>query len=97
MIYNDFQGKKISMLGFGAMRLPLAADGSVDEVQTAEMVRYAMANGVNYFDTAYPYHGGHSELVLGRILRQYPREKFFLATKYPGHQISKSYDPAAVF
>ena len=99
MIYNDFQDKKLSRLGFGAMRLPLlsAANDDIDEAQVCEMVRYAMEHGVNYFDTAYPYHGGVSEVVLGRALKQFPRESFYLATKYPGHQISKSYDVKAVF
>ena len=97
MIYRDFQGLKLSGLGFGAMRLPVLADGSVNEHLTTEMVRYAMEHGVNYFDTAYPYHGGMSEVVLGRALSAYPRESYYLATKYPGHQLSDSYDPAAVF
>ena len=97
MIYHDFQGLKLSGLGFGAMRLPVLADGSVNEPLTTEMVRYAVEHGVNYFDTAYPYHGGMSEVVLGRALSAYPRESYYLATKYPGHQLSDSYDPAAVF
>ena len=97
MIYSDFQDKKLSLLGFGAMRLPQNADGSVDEAQVDEMVRYAIEHGVNYFDTAYPYHSGESERVMGRGLKQYGREKFYLATKYPGHQISDHYDPAAIF
>lgn len=97
MIYRDFRGKKLSLLGFGAMRLPQTEEGTVDEAQVDEMVRYAMEHGVNYYDTAYPYHGGTSEIILGRILKQYPRDRFYLATKYPGHQISSSYDPAAVF
>lgn len=96
MIYSDFKGEKLSMLGFGAMRLPMAGE-RVDEEHVARMVDCAMAAGINYFDTAYPYHGGESELVLGRVLASYPRESFYLATKYPGHQISASYDPAAVF
>ena len=97
MIYKPFQDKKISLLGFGAMRLPQKADGTIDEEQTGAMVEYALAHGVNYFDTAYPYHGGESERVMGRLLKKYPRESFFLATKYPGHQIAESYDPASVF
>ena len=97
MIYHDFQGLKLSGLGFGAMRLPVLADGSVNEPLTTEMVRYAVEHGVNYFDTAYPYHGGMSEVVLGRALSAYPRESYYLATKYPGHPLSDSYDPAAVF
>lgn len=99
MIYSDFNGKKLSLLGFGAMRLPLKSQATddVDEAQVREMVRYALEQGVNYFDTAYPYHGGVSERVLGRALKEFPRERFFLATKFPGHQISKSYNPQAIF
>ncbi len=97
MLYNDFQGKKLSALGFGTMRLPLRPDGGVDEAQTVEMTRYAMAHGVNYFDTAYPYHGGQSEIVIGKALAEFPRESFYLATKYPGHQLAERYDPAEIF
>lgn len=100
MIYSDFNGIKLPLLGFGAMRLPLLSDkpdSQVDEAQVYDMVEYAISHGVNYFDTAYPYHGGESERIIGRILKKYPRDQFYLATKYPGHQISKSYDPAAVF
>lgn len=97
MIYQEFQGMDLSMLGFGTMRLPLNTDGTIDEAQTAEMVRYAIEHGVNYFDTAYPYHQGNSERVIGKILKDYPRESFYLADKFPGHQILSSYDPAAIF
>ena len=95
MIYNDFQDKKLSLLGFGTMRLPTHADGQIDEAQVKEMTRYAIEHGVNYFDTAYPYHGGDSERVIGKILSEYPRDSYYLATKYPGHQIlSNGYNPA---
>ena len=97
MIYRDFKDEKLSLLGFGTMRLPLLPDGSVDEPQVCEMVRYAADHGVNYYDTAYPYHSSMSEIIIGKALKQLPRESFYLATKYPGHQISKSYDPAATF
>ncbi|MBQ9421033.1 MAG: aldo/keto reductase [Lachnospiraceae bacterium] len=98
MIYRTMAGEKVSLLGFGAMRLPLLEDSkTIDEAQTQKMVDLAIENGVNYFDTAYPYHGGQSEFVMGRALKKYPRESFYLATKYPGHQISSSYDPAEVF
>lgn len=100
MITNDFQGKKLSLLGFGTMRLPLESDdpnAKVDEKKVFEMVKYASEHGVNYYDTAYPYHGGESERIIGRALKQLPRESFYLATKYPGHQISSRYDPAAIF
>lgn len=97
MIYKPFQDKQLSMLGFGTMRLPTLEDGSIDEPQVAAMVKYAMEHGVNYFDTAWPYHASMSEIVIGRVLKDYPRDSWYLATKFPGHQISSSYDPAAVF
>ena len=99
MLTNDFQGKTLSRLGFGAMRLPVIdGDASrIDMEQTDAMVDYAIAHGVNYYDTAYPYHGGMSERVLGKSLSRYPRESFYLASKYPGHQISSSYNPAEIF
>ncbi|MBQ9686207.1 MAG: aldo/keto reductase [Oscillospiraceae bacterium] len=86
MIYNDFQKEKLSALGFGAMRLPLCPDGEIDQAELDRMVDAAMAAGVNYFDTAYPYHGGKSESALGQSLRRYPRESWNLADKFPGHQ-----------
>ena len=63
MLTNQFQDLTLPRLGFGAMRLPTLADGTIDEAQTAAMVAYAMEHGVNYFDTAYPYHNGNSERV----------------------------------
>ena len=97
MIYRDFQNIKLSALGFGAMRLPLNPDKSIDEPQVFEMTDYALAHGVNYFDTAYPYHASKSEIVIGQALARHPRDSFYLATKYPGHQIMDAYDPAEIF
>ncbi len=98
MIYTTFGDKKLSLLGFGAMRLPVLADGSIDEPQVREMTRAAMEAGVNYYDTAWPYHNGESERVMGRVLAEYPRDSYYLATKYPGHQIlSDGYNPADIF
>ena len=97
MIYSDFHGIALSSLGFGTMRLPERADGSVDEAAVQQMVDYAVAHGVNYFDTAWPYHNGESETVIGRCLAKYDRESYYLATKYPGHQIAERYDPAEIF
>lgn len=97
MIYSDFQKEQLSLLGFGTMRLPQKENGTIDEEQVAEMTAYAIEHGVNYFDTAYPYHNGESERVIGRVLKKYDRSQYKLATKYPGHQISSSYDPAAIF
>lgn len=97
MIYRDFLGENVSLLGFGTMRLPLNEDGSIDEKQVEEMTDYAIANGVNYFDTAWPYHNGESERVIGRILKKYDRDSYYLATKFPGHQLFSSYDPKGIF
>ena len=69
MKYVDFQGKKLSLLGFGAMRLPtLGKDDEIDYAEAERMIDRAMEAGINYFDTAYPYHGGNSELVTGKVL-----------------------------
>ncbi len=97
MIKVKFQEDTLPLLGFGAMRLPENADGSVDVAQVEAMVAYAMEHGVNYFDTAWPYHAGLSEIVMGKVLAKYPRDSYRLATKYPGHMIASSYDPAEVF
>ena len=97
MIYHDFQGLKLSALGFGMMRLPVNEDQSIDEAHVFRMVDYALEHGVNYFDTAYPYHGSQSEIVAGKALSRYPRDSYYLATKYPGHQIADTYNPAEIF
>ena len=97
MMYNDACGERISRLGFGCMRLPLTPEKAIDEPALQRMVDDAMAHGVNYFDTAWPYHGGQSELAIGKALARYPRASWFLADKYPGHQIASSYNPAEIF
>ncbi len=100
MMTKTFQDKQLSLLGFGTMRLPLTGKergAPVDEAAVIDMVRYAYEHGVNYYDTAYPYHDGESERVIGRALKQFPRDTFYLATKYPGHQILSSYDPSEIF
>ncbi len=88
---------ELSLLGFGMMRLPTLDDGKIDEETTAAMVDMAIKSGVNYFDTAYPYHNGESETVTGKILKKYPRESYRIASKYPGHQILDTYDPSEIF
>ncbi len=97
MIFRDFLGEHLSLLGFGAMRLPTLESGEIDRNTAERMIDLAIQSGVNYFDTAYPYHEGKSEIVLGEILSKYPRESFYLADKFPGHQLMKCYDPAAIF
>lgn len=88
MVYRDFQDLKLSALGFGAMRLPLTGDGQIDEEQTVRMTAYAIEHGVNYFDTAYGYHDGKSEVIMGKVLSSYPRESYYLADKFPGYDLS---------
>ena len=89
MIYKNFQDIRLSALGMGAMRLPTGENGAdINEAATGEMIDYAMENGVNYYDTAWGYHDGNSETVMGRVLAGYPRNSFYLATKFPGYDLS---------
>lgn len=90
MIYKKFQDKQLSSLGFGTMRLP-TVDGNlsnIDQDRVNEMFDYALANGVNYFDTAWGYHNGMSEVSVGKALKRHPRESFFLASKFPGYDVN---------
>lgn len=86
MIYKQFQDIRLSALGLGGMRLPVidGKDAQIDEPAAQAMVDCAMEHGVNYYDTAWGYHGGNSETVLGKILSRFPRDTFYLATKFPG-------------
>lgn len=90
MVYRDFQGMRLSALGMGAMRLPTVNgnDAEIDSVATEKMVACAMEHGVNYYDTAWGYHNGNSETVMGKALAKYPRDSFYLATKFPGYDLS---------
>lgn len=99
MIYREFQGEKLSALGMGAMRLPVVDgdDARIDEAAAAAMVDYAMAHGVNYYDTAWGYHNGNSELVMGRALARYPRKSYFLADKFPGYDLSNMDKVESIF
>ncbi|MBR2888775.1 MAG: aldo/keto reductase [Oscillospiraceae bacterium] len=99
MLYNEFKDRKLSALGLGCMRLPTVdgKDSDIDEAQTAELVRLALRHGINYFDTAYMYHGGNSETVMGKVLKAYPRDSFYLATKFPGFRKEQVADHAAIF
>ncbi len=88
MIYRDLCGEKVSMYGMGCMRLPktdATDDASVDVEETEKMVEYAFEHGVNYFDTAWGYNGGKSEIVMGNALSKHPRDSYYLTSKFPGY------------
>ena len=100
MKFRSFKDKKISLLGFGAMRFPLIECGGervVDFAESERLVDKAVRAGVNYFDTGYPYLRGESERIIGKILLKYPRESYYLADKFPGHQIMENYDVKGIF
>jgi len=82
-VFDKRLGVEISQLGFGAMRLPTLETGKIDWEQSAKLVDRAYEAGVNYFDTAPPYHGGESQIFLGETLKKYPRESYHYATKLP--------------
>jgi hypothetical protein len=98
MQYRNF-GKldwKASALGFGCMRLPTSDGGRLSpnilEAEAVRMIRHAIDGGVNYVDTAYPYHGGQSEVVVGKALMGGYREKVKLATKLPVWMVTSTAD-----
>ena len=84
-------------LGFGCMRLPVNRDGKIDCVLAEKMIDYAYENGINYFDTAWPYHDGESEIFIGKALKKYPRESFWLADKMPMSKIEKKEEVREIF
>ena len=91
------QGIETSLLGFGCMRFPTTSEGKIDEPRAEAMMDEAIAAGVNYIDTAYPYHGGESELVVGRVLQKYDRSSFYLATKLPLWAVNSLDDAKRIF
>lgn len=98
---TKFKGidKNPSLLGFGCMRLPLLESGKpdIDVPFATKMIDYAIEHGVNYFDTAYPYHQGMSETFIGEALKKYPRESFYLADKMPSWLIKSAEDAKRIF
>jgi predicted aldo/keto reductase-like oxidoreductase len=94
MLYRKMKkaDPELSVLGFGAMRLPVLPDGHVDEPEATRMIRHGIDHGINYVDTAYPYHNGESETVVGRALSGGYRERVNLATKLPSWLIKSRGD-----
>ena len=88
MKYREMAGEKISVLGFGCMRFPTTSKNAedIDAEKSAKILEYAIENGVNYFDTAYVYHGGKSESFIGGVLKPY-RDKIHIATKCPTWEV----------
>ena len=88
------ENDQVSIIGFGCMRLPIIDNeySKIDEVEAKKQLRYAIDRGINYVDTAYPYHGGTSEAFVGRALKNGYREKVFLATKSPSWLINSRED-----
>ena len=97
MLYSDFNGLKISKLGLGMMRLPQNNEGKIDFQRAAEMIELAFKGGINYFDTAYKYHDGESEIFVGEVLSNYPRDSYFLADKLPAWICNTKEDAEAIF
>ena len=91
MYYREIAGETVSALGMGNMRLPTfdGQENRIDRDRAQEIIDYAMAHGINYYDTAYRYHGGQSERFIGEALQRYPRDSFLLASKFPGHMMVK--------
>ncbi|MBO4406612.1 MAG: aldo/keto reductase, partial [Clostridia bacterium] len=98
MVKNDFQGISLSRLGFGCMRFRTdPATGEIDQKKVDDMFDLAIRGGVNYFDTAYPYLGGKSELAMAKALSRYPRDSYYVADKFPGHSLPGPVDNVALF
>ncbi|MBQ7785459.1 MAG: aldo/keto reductase [Clostridia bacterium] len=99
MEYTSFGklNERVSRLGFGCMRLPVTAEGKIDEPRAAAMFDTAIKAGVNYFDTAYFYHNHTSEAFVGKALKAYPRESYYLATKLPLSEIESLEDAVRIF
>lgn len=90
-------GIKTSLLGFGCMRFPVLEDGTIDEIKAEQMLDAAYEAGINYFDTAYNYHGGKSEGMVGKALAKYDRKSYFVATKLPVWLVEKPEDVTRIF
>lgn len=83
MDYREMAGNRVSLLGYGCMRFPTDDAGNIDEARAEALLLRAYEAGINYFDTAWPYHGGKSEPFVGKVMSKLPRDSFYLATKLP--------------
>ncbi len=96
MLYRKlgYTGIDVSILGFGVMRLPLNGNGTIDQDKSSSMLKFAIENGLNYIDTAFPYHNGQSEIFLGNFFESYPelKKKVYISTKLPTWLINKPED-----
>lgn len=93
----DKLGIETSLLGFGCMRFPVDSQGKINEPEAERMIDKAIASGVNYIDTAYPYHNGESEPFVGKVLKKYDRSSLYLATKLPCWNIKALEDVDRLF
>jgi len=90
-------GIDVSLLGFGCMRFPTTKDGKIDEALAEKMLDEAYATGINYFDTAFPYHNGDSEPFVGRVMSKYDRQSYYVATKLPTWNVANMDDAKRIF
>ena len=99
MVYKDFKDIKLSALGLGCMRLPVLNEdpAQIDQAQVDDMVSYALEHGINYFDTAWMYHKGNSEIAIGKALAKHPRESFYLSSKFPGYDSANMTSAKEIF
>ena len=97
MLKTTLCGNEVSCLGFGAMRLPVNEDASINYEKAEKMFDYAIANGVNYFDTAFGYHNGKSAEFVGKCLSKYPRHSYFVANKMPAWDLKTPDDLDRIF
>ena len=99
MLYRKFKstGKDVSLLGLGAMRFPTKEDGKADEAESIRMIHLAIDSGINYVDTAYTYHGGESEVIVGKALKDGYRERALVADKLPIWLVKKEEDVRRFF
>lgn len=93
----DKLGIRTSLLGFGCMRFPTTQEGAIDEERAQQMLDKAYAAGINYYDTAWPYHDGKSEPFVGRAMKKYPRDSFYFATKLPCWEVKQREDALRIF